>query len=92
MTLEKLIDLGIAAKVTNEIFVYHVTGFLTNITYHGNSKSIIFSSVIDGTVYREEKSPHYLDFEDFIAYAKGIANHMHNNGHPIPYLDGSNLN
>lgn len=87
MTLDKLIELGIAAKITNEIFVYHVTGYFLDVHFHGNSRTLTFKSSIDGKVYEEKKLPHYIDFEDFIETVKPFAKKMHESGH-VPQMFG----
>lgn len=87
MTTDKLIDLGIASKVTNEIFIYHVTGFLLNVTYHGNSKKITFACALTGKIFKEEVTPHYLDFEDFIETVQGFAKELHATSRPIQRLN-----
>jgi len=92
MTLEKLVELGIARKLANEIFMYHVTGFAVDITYYGASRKFIFSSSMTGKVFKEEEVPSYLDFEDFIVSVRIAAEVLHKTGHVLPRVGTCMLN
>lgn len=92
MTIEKLIEFGIAAKASKGIFVYHVFGYVLNITYYDASRKMMFTCAAEGKIYREETFDFNMTFEEFIAISRKFAAEMYEKGGSVPRMGSSMLN